>query len=131
MSVCGNQPLFLEQAADSVPIVYTWYPNATSATSLGTAQNLTGYTCRLMVRITPEDSGSPVATFNPTLGGAAGTITISFTHNDTNTLFPLLPYTSANGAYGWYDVVLTSAGGVQTRFIDKSPIFISSGVTRP
>lgn len=130
MSLAGVRPLPLEQNADMVPIVWTWYPNATSQTSLGTAQDLTTYTCSMMVRVSPEDTGAPVATYTPSLGGVAGTITLNLSHAQINTLFPLLPYNSTNGAYGWYDIILTSAGNVITKLTDPSPLTIKPAVTR-
>jgi hypothetical protein len=126
----GQFQLQLEQYADQTPIVFTWYPNATQAqVSAGTAtpQNLTGYTCTMSVRINLSDP-SPVVTYNPALGGVAGTVTLALTASQVTALYALLPV-GPNGAVGWFDIRLTSPGNVNTRFIDHSLIEISPGVS--
>lgn len=91
----------------------------------GTAVNLTGYTARLAVRetyasvstilsLTTENGGI-------TLGGSAGTITLSATATTTAAL--TAPFS------GVYDLEVVSGGGVVTRLLEGSAT-VSPEVTR-
>ena len=120
--------MVLEENADglSFPItgttapvfVFTYFQNGT------TPFDFTGYTASMMVRITVNDP-LPVATYTPTLGGIAGTISVNFTAAQTSSLLPLLP-----NFVGIYDLLLTGPTGTKTHFIPNSPLIILRSVTR-
>ena len=83
--------------------------------SSGTAINLTGYTARMQLRDEIESSSTvlELTTENSriTLGGSAGTVTLSVSATDTANL------TAGDGVY---DLELISSGGVVTRLIEGS-----------
>ena len=87
--------------------------------------NLTGYTARLKARSTvgsrnvPSISLTSAAGGDITLGGAAGTITISLSATETAALNP--------GKYT-YDLELQSSGGVVTRLL-KGNLTVVAEVT--
>lgn len=87
------------------------------------AVNLTGYTAAMQVRRSHEDttailtltSGSGI-----TLGGAAGTITLTIAYADTEDLIA--------GQY-LYDLEITSSGGTKDRLL-QGTFTVSSEITR-
>lgn len=79
-------------------------------TGVRTPVNLTGFTARMQVRLTPTTGGSPLVSLTTenggiTLGGTAGTITPLITAVDS------AAYTFEEGTY---DLELVSAGGIVT-----------------
>lgn len=91
----------------------------------GVAVNLTGYTARLQARRRPDSAtqllsltSSPAAGI--TLGGVAGTITLTLSATATAALHP--------GCYV-YDLELVSAGGEVTRLVEGQWI-VKAEVTR-
>ena len=105
-----------EQGAD-FNFVFTWKDQSNIAI------NLSGYSARMQVRLTPQ-SASPVLDLLSgsaiTLGGAAGTISISISNSQTSGLSP--------GEF-YYDLVLTSGTGVKTRLVEG--VFeVTASVTR-
>ena len=103
----------------TLALVATWKDSA------GTAVNLTGYTARLNVRETYSSSSAilTLTTENSgiTLGGSAGTITLSASATTTAAL--TAPFS------GVYDLELVSGGGVVTRLLEGVAI-VSPEVTR-
>lgn len=97
--VCDQRANFSRQ--------WTWYTNLARTT----AMNLTGYTALMEVRNTAGTLILTLSTANSriTLGGAAGTITLTVDDADTEALTP--------GTYD-YDLTLTSSGGTTTRLIE-------------
>ncbi len=103
----------------TLALVATWKDSA------GTAVNLTGYTARLNVRET-YSSSSAILTLTTenggiTLGGSAGTITLSASATTTAAL--TAPFS------GVYDLELVSGGGVVTRLLEGVAT-VSPEVTR-
>ena len=90
----------------------------------GVAVNLTGYTARMQVRSTLESATSVVelttANSRITLGGAAGTITLTISATDTAAL---------TAGRGVYDLELVSGSGIVTRLL-QGVCTISRNVTR-
>lgn len=89
----------------------------------GVAVNLGGYTARLQARETVTDSLTALSISTSsgiTLGGSAGTITLSRSATQTAALAP--------GRY-YYDLELESAGGVVTRLLEGT-LTIYAEVTR-
>lgn len=115
----GNRfDLTINQGA-TLSLVATWKDQA------GTAINLTGYTARLNVRETYA-SGTAILTLTTenggiTLGGSAGTITLSASATTTAAL--TAPFS------GVYDLELVSGGGVVTRLLEGAAT-VSPEVTR-
>jgi hypothetical protein len=98
---------------------------ATWKDSAGTPVNLTGYTARMQVR-TAYDATATIlnltsAAGDITLGGSAGTITITVSATATAAL--TAPWAGA------YDLELVSGGGVVTRLLEGSAS-VSPEVTR-
>ncbi len=83
--------------------------------------NLTSYSALMDVKDTGGNLILQLSTSNSriTLGGSAGTITLSIAATDTSALTP--------GAYS-YDLLLTSAGGIVTRLIEGG-FSVEAGVT--
>ncbi len=73
--------------------------------------NLTGYTAEMDVRTSSRDLVVTLTTANGriSLGGSAGTITLTLSATETAALAP--------GCY-LYDLLLTSGGGVVTRLVE-------------
>ena len=87
------------------------------------AVNLTSYTGRLQARTTPDATATALSLTTGsgiTLGGSAGTITLTRTAAQTAALTP--------GRYV-YDLELESAGGVVTRLVEGE-LTIHAEVTR-
>jgi hypothetical protein len=96
-------------------LVITWTDAA------GSLVNLTGYTGQMSIK-TPKGSlilSLTTSNGRITLGGTAGTITLTIADTDTAALAP--------GQYV-YDLLLTSAANVATRLLEGS-FFISQAVT--
>jgi len=106
----------IDQGAD-------WYLTAVYKDSTGTAINLTGYTAALQLREV-ADSTTPVLDLvtgdGITITGATGTIQV---HADA-----LQTAAIAAGTY-FYDLEITSAGGIVTRLIQGTQT-VSAEVTR-
>lgn len=88
------------------------------------AINLSGYTARLQMR-TSQDAAAPFITLTTenggiTLGGAAGTITLTISAATTAAI------TESSGVY---DLELVTSGGVVTRLIEGD-VLLSKEVTR-
>jgi hypothetical protein len=98
--------------------VFTMTDNTT-----GLAQNLTGYSARMDVRgigynsqfsvniPIAYDSATSVSTRGISLGGAAGTVTVTIPYSDT------LAGGWNGGTTGTYDIFLTDTLGVRSKFI--------------
>ena len=90
----------------------------------GVAVNLTGYTARMQVRSTLESASTVVelttANGRITLGGSAGTITLTVSATDTAAL---------TAGRGVYDLELVSGSGIVTRLL-QGVATISRNVTR-
>lgn len=89
----------------------------------GAAVNLTGYTARMQVRKSASSATTYVSLTSSsgiTLGGAAGTITISISAAQTSDI--------PEGAYV-YDLELVSSGGVVTRLVGGK-FSVTAEVTR-
>ena len=87
----------------------TWYADAAKTTPV----NLTGYTAKMQVRATPDNSVVvELSTTNSriSLGGAAGTITLTVAATNMNMTADLYQY----------DLELTSGGSVVTRLLQGS-----------
>lgn len=95
-------PITIPQGEDYSK-TWTYYPNGTDAA----VQDWTGWTGAAQLRRRIEDT-TALATFGVTLGGAAGTVTITLSHSTTSAL-------TAGAAY--YDVELTDSGGKVMRFV--------------
>ncbi len=97
--------------------VFTWRDSS------GDLVNLTGYTARMQAREAVEaaDTFISLTTENGgiSLGGAAGTITLSIT----------AVATAAITKNGVYDIELVSGGGIVTRLLQGN-IILSKEVTR-
>lgn len=113
----GIHHISIEQGATFTQVMTWKISNA--------AVNLTGYTARLKARSTvssrtiPSVSLTSAAGGNISLGGAAGTITISLSATETAALNP--------GKYT-YDLELQSSGGVVTRLL-KGNLTVVAEVT--
>ncbi len=109
--------IFIEQGTTwSLPLVWK--------DETGALKNLTGYTARMQIRATAA-SGTTLADLTDangkiTLGGAAGTITLTLTPTDTSAIPP--------GTYV-YDLELVAGGGVVTRLL-KGGVTVDAEVTR-
>jgi hypothetical protein len=118
MTLRNKYDLLIDQGA-TLNIVATWKDSS------GTPINLTGYTARMSVRATFTSSSSvlDLNTSNGgiTLGGSAGTITI--TASATTTAALTAPFS------GVYDLELVSGGGVVTRLLEGTAT-VSPEVTR-
>jgi nucleoside phosphorylase len=91
--------------------------------SAGALVNLTGYTASLKIRPTVESSTVSLSLTQAsglTLGGAAGTVTITISAAQTTTL--------AGGNFV-YDLKVTSGGGVATRLVEGD-VIVSAEVSR-
>jgi hypothetical protein len=111
----GTLGFTIEQGA-TFNLVLTWQVNSTPV-------NLTGYTARLQARVDIEETETILSMTTGagiTLGGAAGTITLSQTAIQT----AVLPA----GSY-IYDLELVSGAGVVTRLV-QGDLLISPEVTR-
>lgn len=90
----------------------------------GVAINLTGYTARMQVRATLEAATALIelttANGRITLGGSAGTITITISATDSAAL---------TAGRGVYDLELVSGSGIVTRLL-QGVATISRNVTR-
>ncbi len=112
----GNYDITIYQGA-SFSQVFTWKDEN------GAAINLTGYTARLKVRPAIDSSTVLISLADGsgiTLGGAAGTITVSISATDTAALTAML---------GVYDLELISGSGAVTRLLQGN-LIISNEVTR-
>lgn len=81
--------------------------------------DLTGYTASMQIRPFPAGPILFDASTDIVLGGTAGTITVTIPAASTAT------FTWFTGVY---DLILTSATGVVTRFLEGS-VTVSAGVT--
>ena len=91
----------------------------------GVAQNLTGYTARMQVRDTVDDTAGPVLTLTTengriSLGGVAGTVTLLV---DATTTAALTPEQYV------YDLEVVSSTGFVTRLV-QGTFIVSGEVTR-
>lgn len=90
----------------------------------GANVNLTGYTARAQIRPTAASATTTLSLTTEngriTLGGAAGTITLTISATDTAAI--------AAGRYV-YDLELVSAGGIVTRLL-QGVVTVSANVTR-
>jgi hypothetical protein len=115
--MAGEYHITIEQGATFARTL-TWRDGS------GSLVNLTGFTARMQVRRTVEDATVilELTTENSgiTLGGAAGTITLSASATATAAL-------DAKPAV--YDLELVSSGGVVTRLLEGN-VIISRNVTR-
>jgi hypothetical protein len=84
--------------------------------------NLTGYTAEMQIRPFP---GAPIlfydASADLTLGGIAGTISLSIDATDTE---------GFSWIFGYYDLLLTSPTGIVTRLLSGS-VTVSLAVSMP
>jgi len=106
----------LDAGADTV-VTYTYKDAA------GQLINLTGYSAKMELRSAPGGTlGLQLSTSNGkiALGGAAGTVTVTFSDTDSITL--TLP------SYA-YDLELTSGGGLITRLV-QGTVTVSPEVTQ-
>lgn len=108
-------PITIPQGEDYEK-VWTYYPNGTDSA----VKNWTGWTGAAQLRRRIEDA-TALATFTVTLGGSAGTVTITLPHATTEDLDPGRAY---------YDVELTeTATGKVMRFVGGTAT-ITAEVTR-
>lgn len=102
----------------------TFSRTLTWTNSAKTPYNLTGYTARMHVRETVASASTIVelttANSRISLGGAAGTVTLTISAADTANLTP--------GKYV-YDLELVSGGGVVSRIIEGNFV-VKAEVTR-
>jgi len=116
----GSYNLCINQGA-TFSLVFTW--STINNTAVGAAQtpvDLTGYTATLQIKNYPLSAtilydASP----NITLGGQAGTISLS------------IPETVTEGFTWWqgvYDLLMTSPGGIATRLLQGN-VSVSPGVS--
>lgn len=119
MSIFGEYAITIQENSDFPTVVFT------VTTSVGgSAVDLTGYTAQWMVRKLIGDV-APVGTYTPALGGTAGTVALTLTAAQVNTLVAAMSY-----ADGIHDVLLTSPGGVKTYLISPSKVAVMRSVTR-
>ena len=118
----GTYDLCISQGATYAK-VFTWiaYPTPDSPVgSVPTPVDLTGYTAAMQIRAFPLATGVLYdASPNLTLGGVAGTISLS------------IPAATTEGFTWWsgvYDLLLTNPSGNVTRFLSGS-VTVSPGVT--
>ena len=119
MSIFGEYGITLQENSDFGTITFTVY-----ASQGGAPVDLTGYTAQWMVRKLIGDA-APVGTYTPALGGSAGTVALTLTAAQVNTLVAAMNYTD-----GVHDVLLTSPGGVKTYLISPSKAAVARSVTR-
>jgi len=97
------------------------------------AINLTGYTARMYIKEKYSDTDSllqlTTANSRITLGGAAGTITLSVLAADTATLEANAQVNKITGDKYVYDLELISAGGAVTRLLHGN-IIVTAEVTK-
>ena len=103
----GRLNLICERGAN-FSAVLTWKTEALALV------NLTGYTAEMDVRVSRSDTGTQVLTLTTansriTLGGAAGTITLTISAADTAAL---------TAQTAWYDLIVTSGAGTVTRLFE-------------
>ena len=106
MALGNRYDLEIKQGA-TLSLTATWRDSA------GTAVNLGGYTARAQVRETYASSSAIISltdTAGITLGGAAGTITLTVSATTTAAL--TAPWA------GVWDLELVSGGGVVTRLLE-------------
>ena len=112
----GKYDLFIAKGA-TFAIVFTWNID-------GDPVDLTNYTARMQIRSTKESSAvmSSLTTENGgiSLGGSAGTISLSLTASATSLLI---------GQSGVYDIELVSGEGVVYRLLE-GVVTLSNEVTR-
>ena len=112
----GRHDLTIEQGA-TFRRTFTWKDAA------GAPINLPGYTAALQVRTGPN-SPTPLIGLTTgagiTLGGAAGTIVVVMTDEQTDTL--------PHGKWRW-DLKLTSPGGEDVRLLEGA-VAVTAAVTR-
>ena len=102
--------------------VFTWFTLSCCGHAVGSQYapvDITGYTAAMQIRAYPLSGVLYDATADLTLGGPAGTITLSIPAADTEN------FTWWNGVY---DIVLTSPGGTVSRFV-QGTVSVSPGVT--
>lgn len=112
----GKQNITVERGATFETVV-TWRD------SNGNPVNITSYTARMQCRRSVEADDTLFSLTDAaglTLGGTAGTITVSLTAAET---------TAIEAASGVYDLELVSPGGVVTRLLEGAVTF-SPEVTR-
>lgn len=113
--MAARHTIYLDQGTDFT-VTFTWVID-------GTAVDVTGYTAELQVRETVDNATVVISKTDGNgivLGGAAGTIAVTFNNAVTSAL-------SATSFV--YDLELTSSGGDVTRVIE-GPLFVSEEVTR-
>lgn len=114
---CCNQHDLCIPAGASFTRVIRWKAD-------GDEVNLTGYTARMQIRPTAASATTTLSLTTEnnriTLGGTAGTITLSISATDTAAI--------AAGRYV-YDLELVSAGGIVTRLL-QGVVTVSANVTR-
>ena len=112
----GTYDLTVECGA-TFDTTFTW------TTSAGSAVNLSGYTARLQIRESVDAAATLVSLTSSsgiTLGGAAGTIQVVISATATAAI---------TARTGVYDLELVSGGGVVTRLLEGSVVFVPE-VTR-
>lgn len=114
----GTLHITIEQGATFNPVL-TWKDQA------GALIDLTGYTARMQVRPTVDDTGTPLLDLDTTngkivLGGTAGTITFAVPAVDTAALV----FDEAV-----YDLELIDGAGEVTRLL-KGDVYLSPEVTK-
>jgi len=89
----------------------------TSTESDGSATNLSGYSAQAKIKKHPGASSS--TSFSVSITGSTGEVTISLTDTQTAAL--------TSGRY-YYDVFLTSGGGVVSRMVEGQA-FVTAGIS--
>jgi len=114
-----SQNLTIDQGADWY-VNFTYYTDTTQTTPV----NLTGYTAALQLRSEPYDTTAALSLSSPSSGivitGATGFIAVHATAAQTAAI---------QSGYYYYDLEITSAGGIVTRLI-QGQILVSPQVTR-
>jgi hypothetical protein len=108
----------IDQRADWY-INFTYYTDETQTTPV----NLTGYTAALQLRSEPTDATSVLSLSSGsgiTITGASGLVAVHATAAQTRVI---------EEGYYYYDILLTSAGGIITRLVDGQ-MEVTAGVTR-
>lgn len=118
MSACGNTHDFCILQGATFERVLKWKAD-------GSLVNLTGYSARMHIRPTAGSNTLTLALTTGadgriTLGGSAGTITLSISATDTAAI---------NAGRYVYDLELVSAGGIVTRLL-QGIVTVSANVTR-